>query len=57
MTSKLTYMGAIGLAALSSAAATPAFAAGTTAGTTITRPTRAPIMEGNSGPRKTPAAA
>ena len=36
MTSKLTYMGAIGLAALSSVAATPAFAAGTTAGTTIT---------------------
>ena len=36
MTSKLTYMGAIGLAALSSAAAAPAFAAGTTAGTTIT---------------------
>jgi uncharacterized repeat protein (TIGR01451 family) len=36
MTSKLTYMGVIGLAALSSVAATPAFAAGTTAGTTIT---------------------
>lgn len=36
MTSKLTYMGAIGLAALSSVAAAPAFAAGTTAGTTIT---------------------
>ena len=36
MTSKLTYMGAIGLAALSSVAATPALAAGTTAGTTIT---------------------
>ncbi|MGN7928555.1 hypothetical protein [Sphingopyxis sp. 22461] len=36
MTSKLTYMGAIGLASLSSVAATPAFAAGTTAGTTIT---------------------
>lgn len=36
MTSKLTYMGAIGLATLSGAAATPAFAAGTTAGTTIT---------------------
>ncbi|HWW56776.1 MAG TPA: hypothetical protein VN047_07775 [Sphingopyxis sp.] len=36
MTSKLTYMGAIGLTALSSVAATPAFAAGTTAGTTIT---------------------
>jgi len=36
MTSKLTYMGAISLAALSSVAATPAFAAGTTAGTTIT---------------------
>jgi uncharacterized repeat protein (TIGR01451 family) len=36
MTSKLTYMGIIGLAAFSSAAATPAFAAGTTAGTTIT---------------------
>ena len=36
MTSKLTYMGAIGLAALSSATAAPAFAAGTTAGTTIT---------------------
>jgi uncharacterized repeat protein (TIGR01451 family) len=36
MTSKLTYTGAIGLAALSSVAATPAFAAGTTAGTTIT---------------------
>jgi uncharacterized repeat protein (TIGR01451 family) len=36
MTSKLTYMGAIGLTALSSAAAMPAFAAGTTAGTTIT---------------------
>ena len=36
MTSKLTYMGAIGMAALSSVAAAPAFAAGTTAGTTIT---------------------
>ncbi|MGH3804157.1 MAG: hypothetical protein ACRDTD_29290 [Pseudonocardiaceae bacterium] len=36
MTSKLTYMGASGLAALSSVAATPAFAVGTTAGTTIT---------------------
>jgi len=36
MTSKLTYIGAIGLTALSSVAATPAFAAGTTAGTTIT---------------------
>lgn len=36
MTSKLTYMGVIGLTALSSVAATPAFAAGTTAGTTIT---------------------
>ena len=36
MTSKLTYTGVIGLAALSSVAATPAFAAGTTAGTTIT---------------------
>jgi len=36
MTSKLTYMGVIGLAALSSVAATPAMAAGTTAGTTIT---------------------
>ncbi len=36
MTSKLTYMGVIGLAALSSVAATPASAAGTTAGTTIT---------------------
>ncbi|MGQ2934571.1 MAG: hypothetical protein ACT6QT_03795 [Sphingopyxis sp.] len=36
MTSKLTYMGVIGLASLSSVAATPAFAAGTTAGTTIT---------------------
>jgi uncharacterized repeat protein (TIGR01451 family) len=36
MTSKLTYMGVIGLAALSSVAAAPAFAAGTTAGTTIT---------------------
>jgi uncharacterized repeat protein (TIGR01451 family) len=36
MTSKLTYMGAIGLTALSSVAAAPAFAAGTTAGTTIT---------------------
>ncbi len=36
MTSKLTYMGIIGLAAFSSVAATPAFAAGTTAGTTIT---------------------
>ena len=36
MTSKLTYMGAIGLSALSSVAAVPAFAAGTTAGTTIT---------------------
>lgn len=36
MTSKLTYMGAIGLTALSSVAAVPAFAAGTTAGTTIT---------------------
>lgn len=36
MTSKLTYMGVIGLAALSSVAATPALAAGTTAGTTIT---------------------
>ena len=35
MTSKLTYMGAIGLTALSSVAAVPAFAAGTTAGTTI----------------------
>ena len=36
MTSKLTYIGIIGLAAFSSVAATPAFAAGTTAGTTIT---------------------
>ena len=36
MTSKLTYMGVIGLTALSSVAAAPAFAAGTTAGTTIT---------------------
>ncbi|MDR7059775.1 MULTISPECIES: hypothetical protein [unclassified Sphingopyxis] len=36
MTSKLTYTGVIGLAALSSVVATPAFAAGTTAGTTIT---------------------
>ncbi|KGB58754.1 DUF11 domain-containing protein [Sphingopyxis sp. SE2] len=36
MTSKLTYMGAIGLTALSSVAAAPALAAGTTAGTTIT---------------------
>ena len=36
MTSKLTYMGVIGLASLSSVAATPAFAAGTTAGTSIT---------------------
>ena len=36
MTSKLTNMGVIGLAALSSVAATPALAAGTTAGTTIT---------------------
>lgn len=36
MTSKLTYMGVIGLTALSGAAATPAFAAGTAAGTTIT---------------------
>lgn len=36
MTSKLTYMGIVGLAAFSSVAATPAFAAGTTAGTTIT---------------------
>ena len=36
MTSKLTYMGAISLAALACAVATPAFAAGTTAGTTIT---------------------
>ncbi|HEY0597897.1 hypothetical protein [Sphingopyxis sp.] len=36
MTSKLTYMGIIGLAAFSSVAAAPAFAAGTTAGTTIT---------------------
>jgi uncharacterized repeat protein (TIGR01451 family) len=36
MTSKLTYMGAIGMAALSSVVAAPAFAAGTTAGTTIT---------------------
>ncbi|MBB6424603.1 DUF11 domain-containing protein [Sphingopyxis sp. JAI128] len=36
MTSKLTYIGIIGLAAFSSVAAAPAFAAGTTAGTTIT---------------------
>jgi uncharacterized repeat protein (TIGR01451 family) len=36
MTSKLTYMGTIGLAALSCAVATPAFAAGTTAGSSIT---------------------
>ena len=36
MTSKLTYVGIIGLAAFSSVAATPALAAGTTAGTTIT---------------------
>ncbi|WP_432770670.1 MAG: DUF11 domain-containing protein [Sphingopyxis sp.] len=36
MTSKLTYVGTIGLAALASVAATPAFAAGTTAGTSIT---------------------
>lgn len=36
MTSKLTYIGIIGLAAFSSVAATPALAAGTTAGTTIT---------------------
>lgn len=36
MTSKLTYMGIIGCAALSSVAATPALAAGTTAGATIT---------------------
>jgi uncharacterized repeat protein (TIGR01451 family) len=36
MTSKLTYWGAFGLAAAFSAAASPAFAAGTTAGTSIT---------------------
>ena len=36
MTSKLNTVGIIGLAAITSLAATPAFAAGTTAGTTIT---------------------
>lgn len=36
MTSKLTYLGAISLAAVAMAAATPAYAAGTTAGTSIT---------------------
>lgn len=36
MTSKLTYVGTIGLAAIASIAATPAYAAGTTAGTSIT---------------------
>lgn len=35
MTSKLTYMGTFGLAAITMVAATPAFAAGTTAGTSI----------------------
>lgn len=36
MTSKLTYMGPFGLAAMFGIAATPAFAAGTTAGSSIT---------------------
>lgn len=36
MTSQLTYVGALGLAACASIVATPAFANGTTAGTTIT---------------------
>ena len=36
MTSKLTYWGAFGVAAAFSAAASPAYAAGTTAGTSIT---------------------
>ena len=36
MTSKLNTVGIIGLAAITSLAATPALAAGTTAGTTIT---------------------
>ena len=36
MTSKLTYVGAIGMTAIALIAASPAYAAGTTAGTTIT---------------------
>ncbi len=36
MTSKLTYVGAIGMTAVALIAASPAYAAGTTAGTTIT---------------------
>jgi hypothetical protein len=36
MTSKLTYAGSLGLAAITCIAATPAIAAGTTAGSAIT---------------------